>query len=316
MEADGKVADACAGPHLGNETFQEYFASAREIYKANEDIYDKWNKKPKNGKRMNRPGEVEEIEYCVGVDSLDRCSVRDFEKIELETQDRTIIDLATTSVGLELDRDKSINMEDIASTLASITSTKLQSDIRINEFGSQATWRVPEITKEGSWASDTNVDITVLHSGGRASGEYYLAHRFKSYHDVHVSRLKKPAIPDQKGYLNLYSESPSREYSFIIWVRGNVCIFVDGHYPIAELDAKYAKPINASITPKVTNHISKIGDQLVVSTPFPGHLNRNVPVAEIKGWDPLKRNVRAGDTFTVSVPVSFAPVIIPCVPLL
>lgn len=289
IEVNGRIADACAGPHMGTETVEEYISRAiQTLGRSN------WY-----ARHHSRPSSKEDVKTYRGVTSLDRSWIRskdflisgienrakqgkkdDLEKIEAL--------LKSASTGLPSTRGKTLSIDvPLITKHVSQGGDPVEIDKRVNEHGGQVSFTKPEISDKGLLLPETQITILRLESAETA-GLHFSWMLDDVYHNVPLKYFRGPSPEEMKGQWNLVGETETPKHSVIIWVRENTFVKVEGPYMPGTLDKKYAKPIDMIL--------QKSG---------------SVPPFSFPNIKPSERLIEPGSRFTVKTSVSLSSPILP-----
>lgn len=287
IEVEGKIADACAGPHMGTETLEEYISlaiqtSGRSNWCARHD---------------KSPGVKEDVQTYPGVTSLDRSWILSKEtlnsgiKYRVEHGDKDdlkkiehLLNLASTGLPGTPGKTLFIDVPPIEQHLSQ-GGDLVEVDKRVNEHGGQVSFTKPEISDKGLMLQETQVTVLRFESAEVAS-LHYNRRLDDTYHNVPLDYFREPSLKEMKGQWTLVGETS--EHSVIIWVQENLFVKVEGPYKPVTLDEKYAKPI----------------DKILQE---PGS-SASLRIPDIKD---LKDPIKPGSRFTIKLDVSLSSLNLP-----
>ena len=190
IEVNGKIADACAGPHLATESLADYITAAIQGHEQT-DLY-RQNKK--------RPGEVDDVSDCTGVESLDRCPIKSEHTMKHDLKQyytkSTIENIESLMDTADTEDDSSfdllpINVPAIRAML-SPSGENICLDVRVNQYGGQVIFTIPEISEDGLALQETQITIVRVKSCEIA--KLFFKHRLDDYyHNVPLEYFKAAA---------------------------------------------------------------------------------------------------------------------------
>ena len=267
IEVNGRIADACAGPHMGTESLQQYIDAAIQSL----DQTDRYNQD------KSRPGQIADAIDCEGVTSLDRSWIRDEARMQRYVNNNTseaikrLMELADTGEKVISDKLLGVDVPAIGRKFSQ-TKSGLTPDARINQYGGQVSFTIPETSVEGLALQETQITILRMRSCNQARLHFQYRlddtyHNVPDYQDFHAAKNKK-------GQLNLVGDVKNPQYSINIWVQQNVFVRVEGPFNPEEMDQKYAIPLYELLKsalqadPFVTPKIATISSGVIAGSRF------------------------------------------------
>lgn len=240
---NGFIADACAGPHLGTETLQQYIDAAIQKlpnHSLTEYQITTLYSSQAEGKKV--PGTVHNAKVYTGVTCLDGCYIRgpNHDRPETDGSKRAMV---KAREGMTTDNTVyAINLDSLKDQFKAHEDKYF--NLLLNEQGCTATW---DMHFDSPTIEDTEIQISILESNARALKFFE--------NDLHTSEipaykyLTKPAsIPLASQLFLATDDSTALEdgvSGVLLWVRGNVCVSIIGNPSAVELWESWGSKIDA-----------------------------------------------------------------------
>ena len=253
--AGGKVADACAGPHVGTETIQEYVDHAIVPETAAATVYS-LQTNDENGNKQH-PGKKQDALPHKGVEALNRVASETLEEMNKQIEARTTSAdgkiLNALFASGQTDRketDSEMNNVNLTAICDFFRSIAVQYDeplVTVGELGARATWYLT-IAEEG--AHDLHdIDIDLFCMTDQKAAKTFFNYRLGHYHGSPEKFYSRPST--DKGQLNL--AGGSQYSSEEVWVSSCKFVRVHGLLPLKKLQALVTDRLQAELlaTPSI-----------------------------------------------------------------
>ncbi|MCP5106363.1 MAG: hypothetical protein GY950_23460 [bacterium] len=211
------ILDACAGPHLGNETKQQYLDESIDtkttLYTGN----------PEKG--IERPGTIADMVVYPGVTSVGRILISEKEEEKMAPAEDLKTKRFKTRIGLDKPLKKSLPGKGVVCRWADpLTCSHLSGwkktfeDIRAGSDAVVKDWILNQGTQQ------LRIEIFVANTAGAPAEDHLVTLAAStSLDDVPFDRDTRAP-----GHLHLVSNVPGKKNK-VIWLFHNVCFLVDTH---------------------------------------------------------------------------------------
>ncbi|KAM7192557.1 hypothetical protein V8F20_008766 [Naviculisporaceae sp. PSN 640] len=283
VRVDGKIADACAGPHYGTESLDEYLANSIQgrTPDGETDPTEKTTIAYAHAS-YQQPGTASQAESCTGVTALDRCDILDpdhdikptpysKEVMKMARENATDVDTATYAVALDT---LSHVIRDAVS--ASGKSSHLHHPaVFVNAEGLEVNWDISTADDDGQQQHSTEITISVCRNNDRATKTFE-----NDSHDTilpSTSHLEKPT--DRSVYGGdvcdqvMVASKAARPDGLVRWVRGNFTVSIQGGASAPVLFQTYGAAIDRAIKGFATVPGSPLEEPVVVAGKPPSEIS-------------------------------------------
>ena len=261
---NGKIADACAGPHRCTETLDQYIDKSIQL-KAPEHFVDStekttsayWHADVKKGYRD--PGTAAKAGPHTGVTALNGCDIRSAEDLDaMKPTDNTIaaMEMARQRVTRVDTTTYAVAVEKLHQAIQGFSSSNnacdLDLDVSLNAEGVEATWDI-------SIPGQRDTEISIYFCGDNNLANKMFEHDLHNSSAPWASSLEKPtheSLCGGTGPCNddncvcgqvLLASKAGQEQGLVRWVRGNLVISIIGAASASYLFAKYGAGVDDTI---------------------------------------------------------------------
>ncbi|KAH6871841.1 hypothetical protein BKA70DRAFT_1413473 [Coprinopsis sp. MPI-PUGE-AT-0042] len=242
---EGTIIDACAGPHLGTESLEEYIqASISSVATGPHDENPNSTTLYTEDFQPATPSNLSQ--YHRGVTAIDACPIQDPEKVAEKVAHETpyskrSMGVAIPAGGIQETPLVDFKLSELNAALTKASGCTLKLDLRVNEFGAAVTWDIPYFLRDGTSKDDIDVQVIALRTSQEAIK--YFEWDLHSYHNTdpdHWTKLGHPAFDD---CLSLASKSAKGKHGVIVWVQGNIFFRIEGYPDSKTLWDTYGRPL-------------------------------------------------------------------------
>ena len=261
---NGKIADACAGPHRCTETLDQYIAKSIQL-KAPEGVVDitekttnaYWHPDVKAG--YEDPGTAAQAHPHAGVTALNGCDIRSAKDLDaMKPTDNTIAAMKTARQGVtSVDTTTyAVAVDKLHQVVQAFSSSNnacdFDLDLSLNAEGVEATWDI-------SIPDQRDTEISIYFCGDNNLATKMFEHDLHGSSMPWASSLEKPthsslcgdAVPCDDGNCVcgqiLLASKPGEEQGLVRWVRGSLVVNITGAASASYLFAKYGAGIDDMI---------------------------------------------------------------------
>ncbi|KAH6876497.1 hypothetical protein BKA70DRAFT_241378 [Coprinopsis sp. MPI-PUGE-AT-0042] len=243
---DGKIIDACAGPHLGTESLEEYIQGAISTVATSPD--DTNPNSTTLYTEIFKPATPSDLsEYHRGVTAIDACPIQDPERVAQKVKDgktpysKRSMEVAIPAGGIPETPLVDFKLSELNAALEKASGCTLTSDLRVNGFGAALTWDIPFFLPNGTEKDDIDVQVVVLRTSREAIN--YFEWDLHNYHNTDPDHWTKLGDSAFDNCLSLASECVKGKHGVIAWVQGNVFFRIEGYPDSKTLWNTYGRPL-------------------------------------------------------------------------
>ncbi|KAF1923811.1 uncharacterized protein M421DRAFT_95915 [Didymella exigua CBS 183.55] len=242
----GRIIDACAGPHLGTETLQEYIDAAVSQVSEGPNDDDPNTTFLYSREICKHPATVGDLNHSHrGVTAINACPIPSPEKAEKreKTPYSSVSMSVATSKGTPAEAPSKFRLSDLTDALERASGMKVELELRVNSFGAHVTYDVPCFLPDGTEKDAIDVQIVVLQTNDQA--QKYFEWDLHNYHNTDAEHWEKLGVPEFDDRLSLASAGVDGKRGVIVWVRGQMFLRVEGYPSSIALWEGYGRELDA-----------------------------------------------------------------------